>query len=474
MMLGTASKMSMRRQLLLGILLPLLILVGINAWSLYQEALNASDIAYDRSLLASAKTISEQLDVVGYDNDAQIRALVPYAATEAFESDNQSRLYYKVSHLNGTMVSGFSELPVWKGQIPAKPAYAALVDFYNDTYQGEEIRVATLLQPVVSEKGRAMAVIQVAETLELRHTLARELLIGTLWRQALLLGIIALVVVSVVQRATQPVRKLSEHLENRSEHDLAPLAYEAAPQEIQPLILATNHVMQKLQSLLAQQKGFVRDAAHQLRTPLAVLKLQVQSAQRGDTPNEQSLQDIALTIDRATQLINQMLALAKVEQLNASILPTWTDFSLVAREVALELAPLMVVKNLDFEIDTEISGVLAPDWMLRELTRNLLSNAIRHSPQEGRLKLDLRPHAETVRFSLRDEGPGLSEDLQNRLFQPFATGDTRQGSGLGLSICLGIVQSLQGEIKLRNEPMAGSVSGLNCEVQFKRADPKTS
>jgi len=233
MMLGTASKMSMRRQLLLGILLPLLILVGINAWSLYQEALNASDIAYDRSLLASAKTISEQLDVVGYDNDAQIRALVPYAATEAFESDNQSRLYYKVSHLNGTMVSGFSELPVWKGQIPAKPAYAALVDFYNDTYQGEEIRVATLLQPVVSEKGRAMAVIQVAETLELRHTLARELLIGTLWRQALLLGIIALVVVSVVQRATQPVRKLSEHLENRSEHDLAPLAFEAAPQEIQ-------------------------------------------------------------------------------------------------------------------------------------------------------------------------------------------------------------------------------------------------
>ena len=85
MMLGTASKMSMRRQLLLGILLPLLVLVGINAWSLYQEALNASDIAYDRSLLASAKTISEQLDVVGYDDDAQIRALVPYAATEALK-----------------------------------------------------------------------------------------------------------------------------------------------------------------------------------------------------------------------------------------------------------------------------------------------------------------------------------------------------------------------------------------------------
>ena len=199
------------------------------------------------------------------------------------------------------------------------------------------------------------------------------------------------------------------------------------------------------------------------------MKLQVQSAQRGDTPNEQSLQDIALTIDRATQLINQMLALAKVEQLNASILPTWTDFSLVAREVALELAPLMVVKNLDFEIDTEISGVLAPDWMLRELTRNLLSNAIRHSPLQGRLKLSIASRDDRVMFNLRDEGPGLSADLQARLFQPFSAGDTRHGSGLGLSICLGIVQSLQGEIKLTNDPMPGASSGLNCEVQFKLA-----
>jgi two-component system sensor histidine kinase TctE len=235
-------------------------------------------------------------------------------------------------------------------------------------------------------------------------------------------------------------------LENRSEHDLAPLAYDAAPQEIQPLILATNHVMQKLQSLLQQQKGFVRDAAHQLRTPLAVLKLQVQSAQRGDTPGEQSLQDIALTIDRATQLINQMLALAKVEQQTSSQ-PSRTDFSQVARDVALELAPLMVAKGLDFELDTQVSGVLAPDWMLRELSRNLLSNAIRHSPQGGRLKLSVQPSQDTVTFSLKDEGPGLSDDLQSKLFQPFATGDTRQGSGLGLSICLGIVQSLKGEIK---------------------------
>jgi two-component system sensor histidine kinase TctE len=460
----------MRRQLLVGILMPVLLLVGLNAWSLYEEALYASDVAYDRSLLASAKTISEQLDVEGYDDQAQIRALVPYAATEAFEADNQSRLYYKVSHLNGTVVSGFADMPVWKGQIPDKPTYAALVDFYNDRYLQEDVRVATLLQPVVSEKGRAMAVIQVAETLELRQSLARELLVGTLWRQALLLAIIALVVVYVVQRATQPVRELSEHLENRSEHDLAPLSDTEAPQEIKPLIQATNHVMQKLQTLLAQQKGFVRDAAHQLRTPLTVLKLQVQSAQSGDVSSEQALQDIGHTIDRATQLVNQMLALAKVEQLSTASPTVVNDFSEVAREVALEMAPLMAARNLDFEISTVSCPVLAPAWMLRELTRNVLDNAIRHSPMKGRLKLSTVQKEGRVVFNLQDEGPGLSADLQARLFQPFSAGDTRHGSGLGLSICLGIVQSLQGEIRLVNEPMPGSSTGLNCEVQFKLAD----
>ena len=460
----------MRQQLLVGILMPVLLLVGLNAWSLYEEALNASDVAYDRSLLASAKTISEQLDVEGYDDQAQIRALVPYAATEAFEADNQSRLYYKVSHLNGTVVSGFADMPAWKGQIPSKPTYAALVDFYNDRYLQEDVRVATLLQPVVSEKGRAMAVIQVAETLELRQSLARELLVGTLWRQALLLAIIALVVVSVVQRATQPVRELSEHLENRSEHDLAPLSDTEAPLEIKPLIQATNHVMQKLQTLLAQQKGFVRDAAHQLRTPLTVLKLQVQSAQSGDMSSEQALQDIGHTIDRATQLVNQMLALAKVEQLSTASPTVVNDFSEVAREVALEMAPLMAARNLDFEISTVPCNVLAPAWMLRELTRNVLDNAIRHSPMKGRLKLSTVQKEGRVVFNLQDEGPGLSADLQARLFQPFSAGDTRHGSGLGLSICLGIVQSLQGEIRLVNEPMPGASTGLNCEVQFKLAD----
>ena len=163
----------------------------INAVSLYRQTLAAVNTAYDRTLLASAKSIGELLDVRGYDDAAELRVTVPYAALEAFEADNQSRMFYRVSTLGGEMVSGFDELPFWRGTLPDRSAYAALVDFYDDAFRGEPVRVAVLLQPVASANGRGMAVVQVAETLELRQTLTRKILIDTLWRQAVLVAVIA-------------------------------------------------------------------------------------------------------------------------------------------------------------------------------------------------------------------------------------------------------------------------------------------
>ena len=206
---------SLRRQLLLGILLPTLLLIGVNTYSLYHQALAALNTAYDRTLLASAKSISEQLDVHGYDDAAELRATVPYSALEAFEADNQSRMFYRVSTLQGGLVSGFAELPFWQGSIAQRPPYAALVDFYDAQFRDQDVRVAVLLQPVASAQGRGMAVIQVAETLELRHALTRQILWNTLQRQAILVAVIAVVVVVVVQRATRPVRRLSEEIARR-------------------------------------------------------------------------------------------------------------------------------------------------------------------------------------------------------------------------------------------------------------------
>lgn len=462
--------LSLRRFLLTGILVPVLVIIAINTVSLYRQALAAVNTAYDRTLLASAKEIGEQLDVEGFDELAHLRATVPYSALEAFEADNRSRLFYRVSTQQGEMVSGFPQLAFWHGQLPQRPPYAALVDFYDDRMGDEDIRVAVLLQPVVSQRGRAMAVVQVAETLELRHTLARQILIDTIWRQALLVAVIALVAVVVVQRGMRPVRRLSHELGGRAEGDLTPIAAPDAPRELLPLVDATNEVMARLAQLLSNQKRFVRDTAHQLRTPLAVLKTQVQSALHGDVEPQQALREINETVDRATALANQMLSLAKVEQLRQQPDPPVLDMAEVVRSVALELSPLVADKDLDFEIATAPVLVRSHEWMLRELARNLLDNAIRHSPPGGPLSVQVVRHGQWAELCIADSGPGISGELRERLFQPFSPGNVRSGSGLGLAICHEIVTALHGRVALDNSEVHGHVAGLDTTVRLPLAD----
>ena len=461
---------SLRRYLLAGILLPVGLFVLINAVTLYRKTLQAVNTAYDRTLLASAKSIGEQLEVTGEDANAVLRATVPYSALEAFEADTQSRLYYRVSSLRGELVSGFEELPFWRGRIPDRGAYAALVDFYDDTFRGEQVRVAVLLQPVASQGGRGMAVVQVAETLELRRTLTRQILFDSLWQQAVLVAVIALVVVVVVQRATKPVRQLSSELQARPEGDLTPIPAAGAPRELLPLVDATNEVMTRLAHLLDNQKRFVRDTSHQLRTPLAVLKTQVQSALRGDIEPRQALAEINDTVERATVLANQMLSLAKVEQLRQQADTGVADLAGSVRQMALELAPLVADKDIDFEIDTQDAPVRGHEWMLRELARNLLHNAIKHTPPGGSLAVRVLSDGRAVALTVADSGPGIDAGLQARLFQPFSAGDVRNGSGLGLAICLEIVRALGGSISLENREVHGQVLGLDATVRLPLAD----
>jgi two-component system, OmpR family, sensor histidine kinase TctE len=462
--------MSLRRTLLLGILLPLFGFVIINTVVLYRQALAAADTAYDRTLLATAKSLGEQLDVVGTPDQPVVRSSLLYSALEAFEADNRSRLFYRVNGFRGEMVSGFEDLPAPRTQLPDQKIYAALVHFYDDEYRGDPVRMAVLLQPVSGVAGQGMSTIQVAETLELRQTLARQILIDTLWRQAGLVVVIVIVVVYVVQRATRPVRSISHALARRSDNDLSPLPTGSAPRELLPLLDATNQHMQRLSQLLDHQKRFVRDTSHQLRTPLAVLKTQVQSARRGDVPPLQAIDEIGHTVDRATELANQMLALAKVEQLRQDRDAPVIDWGEVVRAVALDLAPLIADRGLDFSLDVRSARVQSHEWALRELGRNLLHNAIKNTPPDSRLAISMVCDAQTAALSIADSGPGISDSLRERLFQPFATDHGARpsgaGSGLGLAICHGIVQSLGGGIELQNRVVHGRITGLDVTVRL--------
>ncbi|NRT57869.1 sensor histidine kinase [Sphaerotilus uruguayifluvii] len=468
------AHLSLRAELLAGILLPVALLIVINTVSLYREALDSADIAYDRTLLASAKAIGERLEVLPGADGPRVGADVPYSALEAFEADNRSRIFFRVSGFAGEMVGGFEDLPPWRGQIPQRSVYAALVDFQDAEYRGMPVRMAVLLQPVAGPAGQGMATIQVAETLELRRTLARHILIDTLWRQAALVAVIALVVVWVVQHATRPVRRLSHELAQRAEDDLTPLSSDDAPRELRPLVEATNAMMDRSARLLEHQKRFVRDASHQLRTPLAVLKAQVQSARRGDTDGATALAEIEHTVDRATELANQMLALAKVEQLRQQGQPPCTDWEPVVREVALDLAALAAERDLDFSVETVPARVRGHAWALRELARNLLHNAIKCSAPGGTLAVTMHRDDHHAALTIADSGPGIADAQRERLFQPFAAGaqraDLRSGAGLGLTICRDIVASLDGTLALDNRVEHSRIRGLDATVRLALAE----
>jgi two-component system sensor histidine kinase TctE len=460
---GLPRRRSLRRVLLLGILAPVLAFVVLNAVALYRQALSAADTAYDRTLLASAKAIGEELELTGTADAPRLAATPSYAALEAFEADNRSRMYYKVSGFAGEMVAGFEDLPAARPAGRERNVYAALVHFYDDKYRGEPVRMAVLLQPVAGLQGQGMATIQVAETLELRRTLARSLLLQTLAQQALLVLAIAVVVAWVVQRATRPVRELGAGIEARAENDLSPLPAADAPRELQPLVDATNAVMARLAHLLEHQKRFVRDASHQLRTPLAVLKTQVQSARRGDVDPATALAEIDTTVDRATELANQMLALAKVEQLRqqGGELPL-NDWGAIVRAVALDLSALIADSRIDFEIEVDPAPVRGHEWALRELARNLLHNAIRHTPAGGRLTVRVRVDVGQATLVVADSGPGIEAGQRARLFQPFASAGRHGGSGLGLAICSEIVRSMGGAIRLESRAGGGAGPEAGC------------
>jgi len=453
---------SLRRYLMAGIIAPLALFIVFDTVSLYRSALASLNTAYDRSLLLSARSIGELLTVSG----GLLRVDLPAAALEILD-DEDTRMAYRITGFDGELVSGTADLPLYTGKLPRRSAYAALVDFYDADYRGDPVRMAALYQPVASSDSRGVALIQVAETLEVRQRLARQILAQTLLRQALLLVVIVAVTGWVVTRALRPVASLRQQLDSRDDRDLSPIEGRGLPDEMQPMLAATNDLMARLKRLVDHQRQFVRDASHQLRTPLAVLKTQAQNGLSGHADPIKTLAEMHSTVDRAIRLANQMLALAKVEQAHGEVEPGAVDLAELAQEVALDLSPLIGEKGLDFELlaDTPL-WVRGHPWMLRELARNLLHNAIRETPEGGELTLAVAMAGPRVELRVRDSGPGLAEAQREHLFEPFHTGHPTTGSGLGLTICREVCERLGGTIALVNRVEQGRVVGLDAVVHF--------
>ncbi|HAT33078.1 MAG TPA: sensor histidine kinase [Janthinobacterium sp.] len=463
---------SLRSALLRWLLIPLLILVALNAVSVYRNALAAADVAYDRSLLASTRALAERVSIVA----GKVVADVPYVALDSFETDTLGRIYYKVTGLGGETVSGYGDLPPVPANVPRSEAYPALVRFYQADYNGQPIRIAALLQPVYDDSMRGIALIQVGETLDARRGLSNQILFDTLLWQAGLVLAVATLVWFAVRLVLRPLMRIRGVLETRALSDLSDVDPALVHREVRPLVSAMNGSMARLQSLIASQRRFIADAAHQLRTPLTVLKTQAELALRAcerhhDEPA--ALRDIvhsmAATTDATVNLANRLLTLARIEHGAEGGAMAPLSLRALARRVGLEMAPAAVHRRIDLSLDAEREAwVTGQELLLHELLANLVDNALRYTAPGGSVSLRVRAGAGKVELEVEDNGPGIDAAERERVFAPFyraaATLEVNPGgAGLGLAIVRDIA-ALHGAAIALSDGAGGR--GLKVRVTF--------
>lgn len=298
-------------QLLLFFGLPLLALGGISIYTHYFSAMSAATLAYDRTLLASARTVAERLVV----REGKLAVDVPYVVLDSFERNMNDQLYYEVISPQGKSISGYDDLPSLPPHIPRSRLYPALVHFYDAEYLGRPIRVAALFQPVNESGVSGMATILVAETLESRRYLARQMMIAALLSQGTVVVLTLILAFALLKRVLKPMRKLSGIMLRRDPGELTPLPRVLPWSEMQPLLVAFNRYIERLRLMVARQERFSADASHQLRTPLAVLKTQVGVALASDRPQQwrESLQAMSATLDNTVALTDRLLYLSRLK-----------------------------------------------------------------------------------------------------------------------------------------------------------------
>ncbi|SFV13783.1 sensor histidine kinase [Pseudoduganella namucuonensis] len=453
---------SLRGFLLAGIIWPLALFIAIGAVHLYGSALDTANAAYDRMLVTTAYSVGDQISLEG----GQLRTGVSYAMVEVYEAGFSTRMIYRISDRQGRYIAGDRDLPAYLGSGAAWPAVPALLKVYQGRYGSAPVRIAAVAQPSKRHLPEDDVVIQIAEPLAFREGAVRDILWGTVLRQTLLVLTVAAVTWLVVGRALRPIESLRAQLAARQEDDLSPLSAPQAPRELQPMVAALNEHMERLHRTVDLQQRFVANASHQLRTPLAVLKMQLQSGARGDIAPELALREMGATVERATNVANQLLSLARIEQMRGQGTRERCDLAAIAREVAIDLSPLISDKDLDFELDAQCAEVEGRGWMATEMVSNLLHNAIRHTPPGSRLGIRVAALEDGVELCVWDSGPGIANQREMRVFEAFAGCHSSQGGGLGLTICAEIADSMGAGLILSNRGAPGQVEGLDARVRF--------
>lgn len=479
---GRQEQHSLFGDILDWMLTPLLLLWPLSMALTWVVAQAIADRPFDRALEASVQALAQ---FVTWE-EGQARFTLTREARELLRADETDLIFYQVRDRDGRVLGGDPAFAPPPAEVAARPGQVLLRD---DVVRGEDVRVAYTVLALGPARAHPVLV-QVAETRGKRAQLATEIVKGVMVPQFVILPLAVLLVWLALVRGIRPLSQLEQRIRARRPDDLSPIDLEQVPQEVVPLVSSINDLLQRLKTTLSNQKRFLADAAHQLKTPLAGLRMQAEMAQQllpaalGEEI-ERSLRQIATSSARAAHTVNQLLALARAEATGRTLPREPVDLQAVARQVVEDLVPLALDKGIDLGFET--LGTATPKasgpvhWqlegnatLLAELTRNLVDNALRYTPRGGvvTVRVLTDPYGGVQVLQVEDNGPGIPPAERERVLAPFyrALGTNVDGSGLGLAIVHEIARQHGAELAMEDaHPQHAERRGLRVSVRFQAA-----
>lgn len=448
---------SLRGLLLRRLWLPLLVLLLCSAIGSFALARFYAGQVYDRWLLDSAMSLSELVKV----QDGRASIEITPAVSRMFTWDTADEVHGEVVDAAGGRLYG--DLP----EALPRPAIAAGSDdavYYDARLRGQPVR---MVEVVVSAGPGHDIRLRVAETLRKRHRLERKLLLASIPFQAAILALAAWLAWSGTGAAARHANQVARRLASPRPDPLAPLEpAQEAPRELWPAVEAYNALLQRLDAMQAAQRRFVSNAAHQLRTPLAAMQVELESSLRQQDPQAQqlALSGTLAGLARLQHLVNQLLMLSRSEDPQGSALPLQPlDLAALARGVVERYADRALVAGVDLGYDGPDDGVKVQGdpQLLREALGNLLDNALRYGAVPGVITLGLQRDAEGVQVWVDDDGTGIAEAERARVTERFYRASSEgDGCGLGLAIVAEIAQRHDAALVIDTAPIGGARVGM--------------
>jgi len=435
---------SIRLRLLLALLAMLMVAAAVMGAITYRSVLSETEALFDYQLRQMALSLRDQGEIA----TEQMNAL----ADEQFDfvvqiwSVDGRRIYATRDHpdLPTRVLLGLAT--VQAGTDGAGPAWRTF-------------SVAT-----------GSRVIQVAQPAQIRKRLAAGAALRSVAPLLLLAPVMALAMGWIAALTLRPLRRVAGQLRERGEQLLEPLPQHGLPDEVAPLVGALNALLQRLGHSLDTQRAFVSDAAHELRSPLTALKLQLELLKRApdDAQRQQAIDALSHGIDRSARLVEQLLTLARTEPGAAPAATERVDLAEVVRQALVDTAAFALSRGADFELFADEPVFVQGDRnALSVLARNLADNAVRYSPPGSRIELRVAIEEGAATLQVDDAGPGIPPGDRERVFDRFyrRTEHEESGTGLGLAIVRGVAQQHGASVTLGDSPLGG----LRATVRFEAA-----